>query len=82
MHWVFDESLNLSQSMDLDTQIPTIHEYIAEKHPVSITLLGSVRYPITFLRSTLPYYSVELYPALIHCCGLLYLNSLLGYTQS
>ena len=46
------------------------------------TLLESVRYPITLLRFTLPYYTVQLYPALIHCCGILYFNTLLGYTQS
>ena len=45
------------------------------------TFVGSVRYLNTLLRYTLPYYYVELYPALIHCCGILYLNTLLEYTQ-
>ena len=50
--------------------------------PCLSTLLGSVPYPIILLRYTLAYYSVQLYPALTHCCGILYFNTLLGYTQS
>ena len=46
------------------------------------TLVGNVRYHITSLKYTLPCYSVELYPALIHCSGKLNLNTLLGYTQT
>ena len=46
------------------------------------TLVESAHHLITLLRYTLPYYSVELYSALIHWCGILYCNTLLGYTQS
>ena len=46
-----------------------------------IPTLGSVRYLITLLKYTRPCYSIELYSALIHCCGILSLNTLLEYTQ-
>ena len=45
------------------------------------SFVGSVRDLITSLKYTLPYFSVELYPALIHCCGIVYLNTLLEYSQ-
>ena len=81
MNSVFAEIFNSSQVKDSDTQIHTLHYYIAQNIACLNTLVGSVRYLFTLLRYTLPYYSVELYPALIHCCGLLYPNTLLDYTQ-
>ena len=51
------------------------------KIPCLNTVVGSVRYLITLLKYTQPYYSIELYPALIHCCGILYLKTLLEHTQ-
>ena len=81
MHSVFAENFNLSQVKDSGTQIHTLPYYIAENIACLNTFVGSVRYRFTLLRYTLPYYSVELYPALIHCCGILYPNTLLDYTQ-
>ena len=81
MHSVFAENFNLSQVKDSGTQIHTLPYYIAENIDCLNTFVGSVRYRFTLLRYTLPYYSVELYPALIHCCGILYPNTLLDYTQ-
>ena len=40
MHPIFAESLYLSQNKDLDTEIQTIHQYIAEKYPVLMHGLG------------------------------------------
>ena len=81
MHSVFAENFNLSQVKDSGTQIHTLRYYIAEKIACLNTLVGSVRYLFTLLRYTLPYYSVELYPAITKRCGILYLNTLLDYTQ-
>ena len=81
MHSVFAEKISLSQVKDSGTQINTLHYYIAENIARLNTFVGSVRYLFTLLTYTLPYYSVGLYPALIHCCGILYLNTLLDYTQ-
>ena len=81
MHSVFAENSSLSHVKDSNTQIHTIHSYIAEIYLVLIHSLWSVRYLITLLRYTPPYYTVELYPALIHCSGILYLNTLLECTQ-
>ena len=50
--------------------------------PCLNTLVESVRYLITWLRYTLPHYSVELYPAFLLCCGILHFITLLVYTQS
>ena len=81
MHSVFAENFNLSQVKDSGTQIHTPHYYFAENIACLNTFVESVRYVFTLLRYTLPYYSVELYPALLHCCGKLYSNTLLDYTQ-
>ena len=81
MHSVFAENFNLSQVKDSSTQRHTLQSYTAENIACLITFVGSVRYLFTLLRYTLPYYSVVLYPALIHCCGILYPNTLLDYTQ-
>ena len=81
MHSVFAQNFNLFQVKDSDTQIHTLHYYIAENMACLNTFVGSVRYLFTLLRYTLPYYSVELHPALIHCCGILYPNTLMDYTQ-
>ena len=81
MHSVFDENFNLSQVKYSSTQIQTLKYYIAENIACLNTFVGSVRYLSTLLRYTLPHYSVELYPALIHYCGLLYQSRLLDYTQ-
>ena len=51
------------------------------KIPCLNTLVGSVRNLIILLRYTLSYYSVEQQPALKHCVGILYPNTLLSYTQ-
>ena len=50
--------------------------------PRLITLVRSVRYLVSLLRSALPYYSVELHPASKHCRGILYLVTLLRFTQA
>ena len=81
MHSVFAENFNLSQVKDRDTQIHTLHYYIAENISCLNIFVLSVRYLFTLLRYTLPYYSVELYPALLHICGILNPNTLLDYTQ-
>ena len=81
MDSVFAENFNLSQVKDSGTQIHNLHYYIAENIACLNTFVGSVRYLFTLLRYTLPYYSFQLYPALIHCCGVLYPNILLDYTQ-
>ena len=81
MHSVFAENFNLSQVKDSGTQIRTLNYYIAENIACLNTFVGSVRYLFTLLRYTLPYYSVELYPALRQGCGILYPNTLLDYTQ-
>ena len=78
---IFAEHFKLSHAKDSGTQIHTLHYYIAENIACLNTFVGSVRYLYTLLRYTLPYYSVELYPALIHCCGILYPNTLMDYTQ-
>ena len=46
--------------------------------PCLITLVGSARYLITLLRYTPHFYSVELYSALILCCGILYFYYIAG----
>ena len=81
MHSVFAENFNLSQVKDSSTQIHSLHYYIAENIACLNTFVGSVRYLSTLLRYKLTHYSVELYPALIHYCGLLYHSRLLDYTQ-
>ena len=81
MHSSFAENFNLSQVKDSGTQIHTLQNYIAENIAGLNTFVGSVRYLFTLLRYKLPYYSVQLYPALIHCCGILYPNTLLDYIQ-
>ena len=81
MHSVFAENFNLPQVKDSSTQIHTLHSYIAENIACLNTFVGSVRYLFTLLRNTLPYYSVVLYPALLHCCGILYPNTLLDYNR-
>ena len=79
MHSVFAERLNLSQVKDSVTQIHTRH---CGNIPCLNTLVRSVRYLIILLKYTLHYYSVELYPALLQCCCILYHKTLLGFTQS
>ena len=59
MHSVFAESKNLSQVKDSNNQIHTIQFYIAERYLVFNTFVESVRYLITLLRYTLPYYYVN-----------------------
>ena len=81
MRSVFAENFNLSQVKDSGTQIHTLQYYIAENIAGLNTFVRSVRYLLTLLRYTLPYCSVEIYPALIYCCGILYPNTLLEYTQ-
>ena len=81
MHSVFAKNFNLSQVKDSGTQIHSLHYFVAENIACLNTFVGSVRYLFTLLRYTIPYYSVELYPALIHCCGILYLNTMQGYIQ-
>ena len=81
MHSVFAKNFNLSQVKDSGTQIHTLHYYIAENTACLNTFVGSVRYLFTLLRYTLPYYSVELYPEILQCCGILYTKTLLDYTQ-
>ena len=76
MHSVFAESLNLSWSKDLDTEIHTIQLYIAEKYPVLIHCWGvytilllcwGIRYLINLLSYTQHYYIVVVYSSLLHC---------------
>ena len=81
MHSIFAKNFNVSQVKDSGTQIHTLKIYIAENIACLNTFVGSVRYLFTLLRYKLPYYSVQLYPALIHCCGILYRKTLLDYTQ-
>ena len=81
MHSVFAKTFKLLQVKDSGTQIHTLHYYIAENIACLNTFVGSVRYIFTLLRYTLTYYSVELYQELLHCCGILYPNTLLEYTQ-
>ena len=76
MHSVFAKNLNLSQDEDSDTQIHTIHYFIAEIHPVSIhwrrmhailLLCWGIRCLNTLLSYTQHYYIVVVYTTLIHC---------------
>ena len=81
MHSIFADNFNISQVKDSGTQIHTLHYYIAENIACLNIFVGSWRYVFTLLRYTLPYYSLELYQALIPCCGILYPKTLLDYTQ-
>ena len=77
----FCPKLKLISSWALEHPNP-YHTFLhCGKIPCLDTFVGSVRYLITLLKYTLPYYSVELYSAFIHCCGILCLNTLLEYTQ-
>ena len=49
--------------------------------PCHDTLVWSVHYLHTLLRYTLPYYSVELYPTVIHCWAISNANILLSDIQ-
>ena len=61
IHSVFVENLTVSQFCDSDTQIQTIYFYLTEVYGL-ITLVGSVRYPITLLKYTFFSSIVELHP--------------------
>ena len=87
IHWRsyalgFCRKLKLISSQELGHPNPYHTIFPCGNIPCLNTLVESARYLITLLRYTPPYYSVELYPVLIHCCGILYLNTLLGYIQS
>ena len=71
MHSIFAKNFNWSQFKDSGTKIHNLRCLIAENIACLNTFVGSVRCFISLLRYTLPFYSddVELYPALVHCCG-------------
>ena len=81
IHSVFTESLTVSHLHHSDTQIQTICCFSTEVHRLS-TLVGSVRYLITFLKYTLFYYIVQLYPTISHCWAIANPNTFLRYTPS
>ena len=78
----FCRKLKLISSWGLGHPNPYHALFDCGNTPCLNTLVESVRYLITWLRYTLPHYSVELYPAFLLCCGILHLNTLLVSTQS
>ena len=80
MQSVFAENLNLSQALGHPYPYHTLLQsgFLTWLNP----LVGSVRYLISLLRCTLPYYSVEPYPTFLNCWGTIYLDTLLSRTRS
>ena len=59
-----------------------IHLFVHYQNtPCLITLVGSLRYPITLLKYRLFYWIVELYPTLLHCWAILNPNTMFRYNQ-